>query len=170
MAKEYVWDVQSHRVCCVTANNKYQIFVDDEFLTTVYRKSFRVMMHDGLEEKISVCGKECLFLVWDETPDLVVDGVLLRQGIDYASAKEKREKTAKGVFRFMFWAGLGLLVYLAISVLLGRGPEIGWHAIAIDSVAAIWLMVYGGRKMWRLTHSENGSIMGKENSKGANLK
>lgn len=157
MAKEYGWNVSvdgvAHRVDCIPTNNKYQIFVDEDFLTNVYRKSARSMVRDGLEEKISVCGKECLFLVWDETPDLVVDGVLLGRGSDYASEKEKRDKGAKTVYGIIFWIGVALLVLMGVCALLGWGKAIGWDDVTIYTIAAIWMMLYGGRKMWRLTHS-----------------
>lgn len=157
MAKEYSWNVNvdgvAHRVDCIPTNNKYQIFVDEDFLTNVYRKSVRSMARDGLEEKISVCGKECLFLVWDETPDLVVDGVLLGRGIDYAPEKEKRDKGAKTVYGIIFWIGVALLVLMGVCALLGWSKAIGWDDVTIYTIAAIWMMLYGGRKMWRLTHS-----------------
>ena len=157
MGKEYTWNVTvagvTHRVSCVTANNKYQIFVDDDFLTNVYRKSVRAMAREGLEEGLDICGKECLFLVWDEKPDLVVDGVLLGQGIDFASAKEKRFKGAKLVYRCVFWIGVALLALMGLCALMGWGEAIGWDDVIIYTVAAIWMMIYGGRKMWRLTHS-----------------
>lgn len=157
MAKEHIWNVSvggmSHRVSCTLANNHYQIFVDDDFLTNVYRKSFRAMARDGLEETISVCGKECLFLVWDETPDLVVDGILLGRGIDYASAKAKRDKSAKMVYAIVFWIGTALLILMGVCALLGWSRAIGWDDVTIYTIAAIWMMIYGGRRMWRLTHS-----------------
>ena len=157
MAKEYSWNVNvdgvAHHVDCIPTNNKYQMFVDEDFLTNVYRKSVRAMALDGLEEKISVCGKECLFLVWDETPDLVVDGALLGRGIDYASEKEKRNKGAKTVYGIIFWIGVALMVLMGVCALLGWSKAIGWDDVTIYTIAAIWMMIYGGRKMWRLTHS-----------------
>jgi uncharacterized protein YacL (UPF0231 family) len=95
MKKEYTWDVtidgENHRVSCNLAGNKYQIWVDDEELTVVYRQSHR-QMRNGLEREFSIGGKKCLFVVWDEKPDLVVEGMLLKSGKDYFQEKAKRKK------------------------------------------------------------------------------
>ncbi len=64
-----------HRVTCKIEMNKYVIFVDDHHLTNIYRDSMK-KMRMGFEQTLRICGQDCLFVVWDERPDLVVDGFI----------------------------------------------------------------------------------------------
>lgn len=118
MAKEYCWDIsidgESHQVCCELSNNKYILYLDEEHLTNVYR-DFPRKMHFGLEAEIEIRGKKCLFVVWDETPDLVVDGVMQGKKIDYEQAREKRKQSSCKAFRILFW--VALLWTCAVSLL-----------------------------------------------------
>lgn len=81
------------------------MYLDEEHLTNVYRESVRKMQF-GLETEIEICGKKCLFVVWDETPDIVIDGVMQGKKLDYEQAREKRKQSCCKGFRILFWVGL----------------------------------------------------------------
>lgn len=122
MAKEYSWQIsidgESHQVCCERVNNKYILYLDDEHLTNVYRE-FSRKMHFGLETEIEVCGKKCLFVVWDEKPDLVVDGVMQRKKLGYEQAREERKQSCCKGFRILFWIGL---IWVCAALLMAVLP------------------------------------------------
>lgn len=171
MAKEYVWNVlidgEDHSVSCVLKGNKYVLHVDDEFLTNVYRKS---MAPDDLECPVTICGKACLFIVWDAKPDLVVDGILLSRAVDHQQALAKRNKDFRMVYRVIFWCGVAILVLVAVFALLGLGNTADYDDMAFYTIAGVWMVIYGHDKTRRLTLPKNGPIIGEENDKGANSK
>lgn len=136
MAKEFNWDVsingEDHRVCCVLSNNKYILYVDDEYLTNVYRKSVWEMQL-GLEAEVEICGKKCLFIVWDEKPDLVIDGVMQGKNTDYLQAREKRKQGCCKWFRILFWAGIAVMCLIPVLCVAFSIP-----VIKMDKWVKIW--------------------------------
>lgn len=145
MAKEYNWEISiddvPHKICCVPSGNKYILYVDDEFLTNVYRESVRKMQF-GLETEVEICGKKCLLIVWDEMPDLVIDGVMQGKNTDYLQAREKRKHGCCKGFRFLFWAGLFWVC--AVLYFLWQQPQ---TVDAGQSVKFVWfgiLLMIGG--------------------------
>lgn len=171
MAKEYIWDVtidaEDHRVSCILKGNKYVLHVDDDFLANVYRKS---MAPDDLECPVTICGKTCLFIVWDSKPDLVVDGILLSRGLDHQQALAKRNKDFRMVYRVIFWCGVALLAMVAIFALLGLGNAEDHDDLVFYTIAGVCSVIYGYDKTRRLTLPKNGPIISEENDKGANSK
>ena len=147
MAKEYCWDVtlegEAHQLICTYIGNKYELWVDDEYLTAVYRRSMR-QMHFGLEEEVELFGIKCLFVVWDERPDFVINGVMLGKDTDYLQAREKRKQTACKGFRIMFW--IGVLILCSAPVIAILLPQIEhaskWVRAAIGGIL---LMIAGSR-------------------------
>lgn len=171
MTKGYAWDLTAdgatHSVECVLMGNKYVLFVDDIFLTNVYRKSIGV---GDLQVPVSICGKECLFVVWDEQPDLAVDGMMLGSNRDYGTALEKRQKGHLKVYRSVFWIGVVLLAVVALLAAFGFGPAVGYDDLVIYAVAGVWMVLFGHIKIRRLTLLKNGPIIGKDKKEGADLK
>lgn len=154
MAKEYIWNVtvdgQGHMVRCVPTGNKYVIWVDDEELTVIYRLSNRKMVY-GLEEKLEVCGKECFFIVWDERPDLVVDGQMVSGGKDYQQEKSKRSKLYIMLHWILFAMGVVLLGVVVVFTCLGWVDETERAKYCVYFGASVWLIVDSliQRKRWK---------------------
>ena len=150
MAKEYSWDVningEIHRVFCERSTNKYILYVDDTFLINVYREFVRKTQF-GLETEVEICGKKCLFIVWDETPDLVVDGVMQGMNTDYEQAREKRKQGCCKGFRILFWIGLlWVCAVLLVAILPASILD------ADNTVRSVWLgilLMIGGARYKR---------------------
>lgn len=170
MAKEYVWqltiDGEDHRVECILAGNKYTLYVNDAFLTNVYRKTFRL---DDLELPVMICGKECLFIVWDAKPDLVMDGILLSRGVDYQQAMTKRNKDHQMVHRLVFWFGVTILVLVAVFAVIGVMNGQVYDDMLFYTVGGWFMVIYGHDKTRWLTHPKNSPIITEENNEGADL-
>lgn len=153
MAKEYRWNVTvdgvAHTVQCQPAGNRYLIWVDDEELTVVYRRSYKKMRY-GLEERLEICGKQCLFIVWDERADLVVDGIL-SSGKDYQQEKSRRIKRFVSFAWSLFAAGAVLLVAVVVFFCLGWVTTANRAKYVTYAIAAVWLMVNSllQQKRWK---------------------
>ena len=108
--REHTWNViidgVEHLIYCCFEGNRYVLYADDDHVANVYRKSVRAMWQ-GLEEPVTICGKPCLFIVWDEKPDIVVNGMLVGKGVDYhiALKKEKLRNEAWLSHRILGWRG-----------------------------------------------------------------
>ena len=145
MAKEYQWEVGidgvCHHVSCTATGNKYEIWVDEEHLTVVYRRGFRAMSR-GLEQEFQIGGKSCLFLVWDERPDLVVDGILQRSGKDFLKEKAKRNKHMVRALWCLFTFGIAVLGVAVASICFGIGDDAwDWFDYGAYILAGVWIMV-----------------------------
>lgn len=155
MAKEYSWVVTAdgleHRVTCSLAGNRYQIWVDDEDLTTVYLQTGKKARY-GLEQKLQIGGKTCLFVVWDQRPDLVVDGKMVQSGKDYDAEKAKRKKGMLRVSWIMFAFGIAILCFVAVWAVLAlyNGWQHNWRHYSLYLIAAVWIIVDATleRKYW----------------------
>ena len=170
MAKCYVWhmtiDGAVHRVDCVPKGNKYVLYLDDGFLTNVYRKSVGL---PDLEIPLTICDKACSFIVWDQKPDLVVDGILLGRGMDHQQAKMKRQKDHQTVYRIIFWIGLMILAFAAVYTVLNVEKGLDYETLLFYSVTGVWMIIYGNDKSRRLTHPQNSPIICEEKNEGADL-
>ena len=153
MAKEYRWNVTvdgvAHTVQCQPAGNRYLIWVDDEELTVVYRRSYKKMRY-GLEERLEICGKQCLFIVWDERADLVVDGIL-SSGKDYQQEKSRRIRMFMAFEWSLFAAGAALLAVVVVFLCLGWVTPEKRAKYVTYAIAALWLMVNSlvQQKRWK---------------------
>ena len=151
MKKEYTWEISlegaTHLVTCVPRGNKYELWVDDEDLTVVYRPGVRKMNH-GLEQALSVGGKSCLFVVWDERPDLVVDDMMQESGKSYSKEKGKRKKGMITAYTIMFCAGIALFGLIIASLFVDALKEKWeWIDYAVYILAAMLLIYDGGMEM-----------------------
>ena len=170
--REHTWNViidgVEHLIYCCFEGNRYVLYADDDHVANVYRKSVRAMWQ-GLEEPVTICGKPCLFIVWDEKPDIVVNGMLVGKGVDYHIALKKKNSGMRLGYRTVFWAGVALLVVRAVLLCVGmeKGME-DWIDAVISAVAGIWMVIWSYRSLRKLTLSQNRFIIGKENNKGAN--
>jgi hypothetical protein len=155
MAKEYFWDVtidgEPHQLYCSFTGNKYVLYVDDDHIANVYRKSVATMWH-GMEEPVTICGKECLFLVWDEKPDFVIDGRLIGKNIDYEKALKKKNNSLFTAYRIVFGAGLLLLTLLVVLICM-RWVTFDLHDLIICVGVGIWMTVWGGKNMIQRPHA-----------------
>lgn len=171
MQREYTWEVTidgaMRRIYCRFEGNRYVLYADEDHVANIYRKSVHTMWQ-GMEESVNICGKECLFVVWDERPDIVVDGRLVGRGIDYQKALKKKNAGFLTGYRIVFWAGVGLLAVMAVLICAGWGSAADWDDVIISIIAGVWMVIWGARNMRRLTPAKNGSIIGEDKSKGAN--
>ncbi len=140
MKKEFEWELsldgETHRACCVCSDTRYVIYLDDDHVTNIYRLSGGAMSR-GLEAPVELLGKPCLFTVWDETPDLVVDGIMVARGVSYEEAKAQRKKASTLIYEIMTGVGMALLVVSTLLLCL-RGAQ--WSPL----VAASALMTVFG--------------------------
>ena len=146
MKNELMWEVSVdgvlHRAICKITLNKYEIWVDDADYTVVYRENAR-RMRKGLEHELLIGDKKCLFVVWDEKPDLVVDGTMLKSNKDYFQEKAKRRKRMLTATWVMFAFGLAVLVFAVVALCIGgwNNEKMGWRHCSLYVLAAIWIIV-----------------------------
>ena len=150
MAKEYTWAVDGHRITATFKINKYVIHVDDDHVTNVYRLPAK-QMRFGMEESVTILGKTCLFIVWDEIPDLVIDGKMVRRGVDYTKAKESRRRNMIAIYTAIAVFGLidllGVFLYAWFGFLLMTDDAIRvWSALLS---AGIWMVGMGLWMRWK---------------------
>lgn len=139
MAQEYVWNAEingiSYKVECVISNNRYILFVNDDNVATFYRKMFR----NSVDKPLQIGGQQCRFVVWNELPDLVVDGKLLTRNCDYQPTKRQRGKVS-------FMCGIGMtviavLAILAYVILTLAGEDMSQWRFTV--IAAVLLLISG---------------------------
>ncbi len=146
------WNVKihghKHRVVCKPEINRYIFYVDDNHLTNVYRDELKGH-HYGAEKTIRICGQDCQFVLWNEYPDLVVDGMLQGRGAPYQEAKQKRRRNRIRMHRIL--QAFFLTVFLVLLVYMLRVPlETEALANCITTCASIWtLFFHSGYKILR---------------------
>lgn len=165
--REYLWKVTvegvEHRISCSVEGNRYVLYADDDHVANIYRKSARTMWY-GLEESVTMFGKRCTFVVWDEKPDVAVDGVLIGSGVDYQQALVKKNARKLVGYRVAFWCGILLIAVLVALICFGRvnNPE-DWIDTGIRAAIGIWFVSFSVWKLRRLTRDANRSIIGEDN-------
>ena len=160
MKRRYGWDVNVngvvHPVDCTLQGNKWVLFSGDDHIANIYRSPGT----DFFEEPVMVAGKECLFVVWDERPDLVVDGMLLDRKENYAEALERRKKGFRLTYRIIFWFGIVLLILTAGYLLLNIGSA-DVSEVIFYVISGLFFVLYGWDKTRWLTRPANSSIISK---------
>lgn len=142
MAKEFSWDVRGHKLTASLKGNKYVLNLDDDYLTNVYRLHPSKMRY-GLEASITVLGEKFIFVVWEEVPDLVVDGRMLHRGVDFRIARENRRRNMENMYTataiFGVIALLGVFLFAWFGLLHDENLS-GWTAVM---TAGIWMVGMG---------------------------
>ncbi len=169
MKKEHQWNItvdgQTYCLTCILQGNRYVLYCGDDHVANVYHS-----VGTDSEAPVMVAGKECLFVVWDERPDLVVDGMFLDRKTDYAEALKSRQKAYRLMYRIIFWGGVVVLALTAFDILRSIGKEMDIIDIAADAVVGLLLVLYGHRKTRWLTQPPERSIMSEDKTKGAKEK
>ena len=138
--KNLAWDVQvegnNYLVQCVDKGNKYELYLDEEPLTTVWKKH---EIREDIEQDIRIAGKKCQFVVYDGEPDISVDGILLHAEEEYLYTLRKNRRY--DILTGFLMTTVGILAILSFVALKQGGEEIlgGWLAL----VAAIGFTVFG---------------------------
>ena len=138
--KNLAWDVQVNGkyflVQCVDKGNKYELFVDEAPLTTVWKK---YEIREDIEQDIKIGGKVCQFVVYDGEPDICVDGVLLHAEEEYLYTLRKNRRY--DILTGFLMTIVGILAILSFIVLKRGGEEImgGWLAL----VMAVGFTIFG---------------------------
>ena len=89
MANEHKWTVeiddQTYQVECVTQTSLYDVYVDGELAIRVPRK----LRNDDSDSEydLKIGSKRCQLVIYDGSPDLCVDGILLSLMINCFSKK-----------------------------------------------------------------------------------
>lgn len=139
MAKEYEWnaeiDGESYKIQCVISNNRYILYVNDDNVATFYRKMFR----NSIDKPLNIGTQQCRFVVWDEVPDLVVNGRLLTRDCDYQPTRNKRSKVF--LIGGIAMTVIGALAILAYLVLLIGGEDVSQWRFTV--VTAALFMISG---------------------------
>jgi hypothetical protein len=151
--REHTWDVTidgvQHEVYCRFEGNRYVLYADDDHVANIYRKSTHTMWQ-GMEEPVTICGKPCIFIVWDEKPDIVVDGRIVGRGISYEKALKKKNSGFLVGYRIFFWVGV-LLVSVVAALALNRwGSIISWRDYIICGGTGIWMIIWSARNLTKL--------------------
>ncbi|MBE6563584.1 MAG: hypothetical protein E7660_07590 [Ruminococcaceae bacterium] len=108
-------DVERYVVCDVdTKENKYTITVDDELITSGEMKPGKKLSREGMEVPFEIDGVECRFIIWNNLPDLAVNGILLSCDRDY---KEVRRQIAINMLSQCLSSALvGFVVLVLVTV------------------------------------------------------
>lgn len=166
MKKEHQWNVTvdglTYLVTCTLQGNKYVLYCGDDHVANVYHS-----VRTDSEAPIVVAGKECLFVVWDERPDLVVDGMFLDRKVDYTEALETRKKGFRLTYRIIFWCGIVTFLMTVGYHLLNIGKALEFSTMRFFATAGLFMVIYGNGKTRRLTHPHKRSIMSEDKTKGA---
>lgn len=137
--KNLVWDVPVegtyYVVQCVDKGNKYDLYLDEEYLTTVWKKH---EILEDIEQDIRIGGKVCQFVVYDGEPDISVDGVLLYAEEEYLYTMRKNRRY--DIFTGFLMSIVGILAILSFIVLKRGGEEImgGWFALVMAVAFTAW--------------------------------
>lgn len=162
MAKEIVWNVlidgMQYRITCENTGNKYIIHCDDDFVKNIYREGAGFSA-DHPEEPLTIHGKDCLFVVWDGKPDLVVDGMMLGRSIDYQKALTKRIKDFGLCYRIIFCCGAALLTLGVLLLVFGSEQMHDAHTFLI---AGVFCTIYSYLRIRRLTPKADKRIIAEE--------
>lgn len=141
MAKKsnMAWNVQAngryYLVQCVDKGNKYDLYIDEEYLTTVWKKQ---EIREDLEQDIRVGGMQCQFVVYDGEPDISVDGVLLHAQEEYLRAERRSRRY--DILTGILMTTVGILAILSFAALKRGGEEImgGWLALVMAVLFTAW--------------------------------
>lgn len=169
MKREYVWNVTvsgvAHQVGCRFAGDRYELYADGVYTVEVLRDRISTMW-DGMQEPVFLFGKECLFVVMDEVPDLVVDGHMVGRKRDYD--KVLRQRACRPYAGYGILLGACVLLLVAVIWLLGsgRGAQTGWYSIFIALGAAVTMGAWSIKHLWRLTQAHNSPIIKQTNKEG----
>ncbi len=134
MAKEYTWTINGKEISCQESGNKFFIYEGDDFVATVYKKTFGIT-----DEEVTVCGVPCRFVVINEKPDIAVDGIFLGSRKSYSEqAKEQRRRARLfAVAEIIF----GLIAFAA-SIILSVTKTTVIYTPFLGAVAAV-SCIYG---------------------------
>ncbi len=173
MKREFLWTVLvngvSHQVGCRFAGDRYELYADGVFAGEILRKSLSTMW-DGMEEPIRLFGVDCLFVVLDETPDLVVDGRMIGRNRIYEAVLRRKDNRVYLGYGILLGACLLLLITGLWLVFSGRIKQVGVYNAFIVLGAALTMGLWSAKHLWQLTRSQNSSIIGQDKLEGANSK
>ncbi len=108
-------NVERHVVCDAdTKENKYTITVDDQLVASGEMKPTSKLNREGMEVPFTVDGVECIYIIWNNLPDLSVDGVLMSCNRGY---KEVRRQIAINMLSQCLSSALvGFVVLILVTV------------------------------------------------------
>lgn len=162
MEREYVWNITirgiAHQIGCRFAGDRYELYADGVYAVEVLRDRISTMW-DGMQKPVSLFGKECLFVVMDEVPDLVIDGIMVRRKRSYEKVLCQRARRPYVGYGVLLGSCVLLLVAVVWLLVSGRGQQTGWYNIFIALGAAVTMGAWSVKNMWKLTqaHSSSGS-------------
>ena len=142
MAKEYRWELEGHCVRATLKGNCYVLYLDGDHFMDIHRLPKRQMRY-GMEVSVTILGKPCLFVVWEEIPDLVVNGKMLHRGVDYAYAKETRRHNMEVMYTATAVFGLVALAVAWVMLQLGMISDENLRIVSALLAAGIWMVVMG---------------------------
>lgn len=156
MQREYVWNVAiggvEHQIGCRFAGDRYELYADGVYAVEVLRDRISTMW-DGMQKPVSLFGKECLFVVLDEVPDLVIDGIMVGRKREYEKVLRQRARRPYVGYGVLLGSCVLLLVAVVWLLASGRGQQTGWYNIFIALGAAFTMGAWSIKNMWRLTQA-----------------
>lgn len=130
--KDLAWKVpvdgRVYHVRCVDNGNKYDLYLDDEHLTRVWKQDD---IRQDREQPVTIGGKVCQFVIYDGIPDLAVDGILLNAEAEYLKTEKSRRRFA--LFTGILQTLIGILACFSWVILTIGGGEVpgGWFALIL---------------------------------------
>ena len=146
MGRQYRWNLELDGipviVTCEQMGNKYVLYLDDDHLTNIFRLP-KNQMHYGLVEDIRLGTRNCKFVVWEEIPDLVVDGRMVHRGVNFETARENRRRNMENMY--LVTAVFGMMILLGVFLFASFGwlneeTLRGWSAMLM---AGTWMVFHG---------------------------
>jgi hypothetical protein len=156
MKREFIWKVTlhgvPHEVYCRFAGDRYILYADGVYTAEIMRQSTSTMWY-GMEEPVTLFGEQCLFVVWDEKPDLVIDGRLIGRKHNYEKSKKRMGNRILVGYGILLGVCVSVFVLVICLLCLGMGAQMGWIDVLITLAAVTTIGAWSAKQLWRLTHS-----------------
>lgn len=118
MKNSYEWyavinDTERH-ITCEAENGTYMIAVDGTAAASEKMKSKGKLSREGIEIPFQVDGTECRFIIWNNLPDLSVDGMLM--SCDKPYKEVRRQIAINTLSQCLSSALVGIVVLILVTV------------------------------------------------------
>lgn len=143
MENEHKWTVEiddhTYQVSCVTQTSLYDVYVDGELAIRVPRKHRNDDSDSEYDLKIG--SKRCQLVVYDGSPDLCVDGILLGAQREM-DRRENRNRILLVLGCMALIAGCTYSIFLWFIYQLAGQPFFGGYVALVFFVALIIFGVF----------------------------
>lgn len=134
-----------HNIRIDRTSKKYNLYVDEE----QYSELWLSASEENQEKDVLIDGKVCQFVLYDDEPDLAVDGILQFAEAEYQKTRRFHKRVAFFGGISMTLVGLMAFFFGVMFMIAGEGIFGGWLSIAMIAgfiLAGIWLVLYSRKK------------------------